>query len=157
MIARIQRAVDLARDPARLHALEQVEAELELLRPGPVEVVEGADRRAHPRLVIQRIARSALDRLTQRRERLREDVGVDRFLSREIRIDGAGGVPGRLRDGADRGAFQPRFGEDVGGGGENAGALEVTNGVAALVRGEAVLGENQLFDGRACRHVLLYG
>src|SRR5690554_5013317 len=99
--AAVELAVEFGSQAAPPDALEQVEAQLELV--GMVAVVneERARRRAQPRLGIGRGRRRALDRAAERRQRLVQDVAVDVLLARKVEIDRARRIAGGAGDEAD--------------------------------------------------------
>ena len=114
--AAVQPLVPLRRQAARLHAMEEVEAQIEVARVLAVEVKEGQGSQAQLVMGSVRCRRRQLGvghSGTQPRQRLGQQRRIDIFLAREVAVDGARGVTRAARDLAQAGTLQAQFDEGL--------------------------------------------
>ena len=146
--AGVELRVEGRRQAARLQAVRQVEAEVEVARAVEIEVEEGLCLGAHVRLRRAPVPaagsrygrhRRRGDEIVQPVERLAEQRGVDRLLAVEIAVERARAVAGAAGDLAQAGAFEAEFEEGRAGGVEHCGAPH---------RGRSLLARDARLAGR---------
>jgi hypothetical protein len=128
----VQVGVQLAREAERLHAAEQVEAEIEVAGAVAIVVEEGEGRgqQALDRCGAP-VDRSEYGRL-QAVERAGEQVAINLLLAGVIEIECTVGVAGLPRNRAQAGAFEALIREDPARGGEDDLAAVVVDGATPL-------------------------